>query len=596
MSEKLLVEIVTKSDKAVKELEKVNEQAGGIKDKLGDIGKSGEESVSGIKKLSKGISGVGLAIKAAGIGLLLQGLTFLKDLLMQNQVVVDGFSTAFNFLSVIFGEVANAIKTVYENVSQSTENFDAMGRVIGNVMTIAITPMLLSFQAIKGALLGAQLAWEGSFLGGKDPEKIESLKAQLAEVGDKIVDIGSDAIKAGAGIVEDFGEAVSEVGDISKQVVTEVKKISVESALETAKGMTQLEKDARLAEARSQGVLESYNNQIEKLRQTRDDERLSIEDRKKANEELAVKLTEQEEALTALAERRLAQAEQNLALQPMNLEFLEAKIAAENELAAVEAAATGFRTEQIMAEVALERELADIKSIKAQTELDVSRVTAEAEAERSGSELLALEMSLSRIDKERDAEIQLLKDKQALYAENSVSYQEMQGQIDVVNETAKQAELTLEKQIQQQKLGLAMETLGSLKTALGENTKAGKALGIAEAVINTYVGATAALKNPFPLNIVALAGTLAAGFASVKSIIAVDETGESSVGDGGGGASAPAMVGPSVNIAGGGTDASTQLLSAVEKNTSSPSKAYVVGTEVTSQQAMDRRVEENATI
>lgn len=595
MSEKLLVEIVTKMDDAQKDLEKVNKELADVKEKLGKVGKSGEESVSGIKKLSKGISGIGLAIKAAGIGLLLQGLTFLKDLFMQNQTVVDGFTTAFNFLAVIFADVSNAIKTVYENVSQSTENFDALGRVIGNIMKIAITPMLLAFQTMKGAILGAQLAWEGSFLGGKDPEKIESLKQQLAEVGDKMVEIGTDAVKAGAGIVEDFGEAIQEAGAIGKQVVTEVGKISVKSALETAKGMTQLEKDARLAEARSQGVLESYNNQIEKLRQTRDDERLSIEDRKKANEELALKLTEQEEAMTALAEKRLQQARQNLALQPMNLEFLEAKIQAENELAAVEAAATGFRTEQIMAEVALERELADIKGIKAQAALDVSRVTAEAEAERSGSELVALEMSLSRINKERDAEVQLLKDKQALYAENSTSYQEMQGQIDVVNETAKQAELTLERNIQQQKLGLAMETLGSLKTALGENTKAGKALGIAEAVINTYVGATAALKNPFPMNIVALAGTLAAGFASVKSIIAVDETGETSVG-GGGGASAPAMVGPSVNIAGGGADASTQLLSAVEKNTSNPSKAYVVGTEVTSQQAMDRRVEENATI
>lgn len=595
MSEKLLVEIVTKSDKAVKELEKVNDKADGIKDKLGGIGKSGEESVSGIKKLSKGISGIGLAIKAAGIGILLSALQFLKDLFMQNQAVVDTFSTAFNFLSVIFGEVADAIKTVYENVSQSTENFDALGRVIKNVMTIAITPMLLSFQAIKAALLGAQLAFEGSFLGGKDPEKIESLKAQLAEVKEKVIEIGTDAIDAGKGIVEDFGEAVSEVGAISKQVVAEVGKISVKSALETAQSMTQLEKDARLAEARAQGVLETYNNQIEILRQTRDDERLSIEERKKANEELAQKLNEMEEVQLSLAQKRLDAANANLALQPENIEFLEAQIAAENELAAVKAAATGFRTEQIMAEMNLERELGDIKAVKAETELEISRIQSDGDAERNDSELAKLELSLSRIQQEKEAELQLLRDKQAIYAENSMAYQEMQGQIDIVSETAKQNEMNLEKQVQEAKLGLAMDTLGSLKTALGENTKAGKALGVAEAIVNTYVGATKALANPFPMNIVAVAGTLAAGFASVKSILAVDETGETSAGGGGAG-SAPAMVGPSVNIAGGGTDPSTQLLSAVEKNTSSPSKAYVVGTEVTSQQAMDRRVEENATI
>jgi hypothetical protein len=292
---------------------------------------------------------------------------------------------------------------------------------------------------------------------------------------------------------------------------------------------------------------------------------------------------------------RLKAANANLALQPQNIELREAQIMAENELAAVTAASTGFKTEQLMAEVALEREISDIKSAKAQTALDVSRIEQEAIAERSGSELLALQMSLDRIDSERMAEVQLLRDKQKMYAENSMAYTEMQGQIDIVNKTASQAELTLARQVQQQKLGLALETMASLKTALGENTKAGKALGVAEAVINTYVGATAALKNPFPFNIVALAGTLAAGFASVRSILAVDETGMDSAPSGGSGG-APAMVGPSVNIAGGGVDAQSQLLSAVEKNTSKPSKAYVVGTEVTSQQALDRRVEENATI
>jgi hypothetical protein len=63
--------------------------------------------------------------------------------------------------------------------------------------------------------------------------------------------------------------------------------------------------------------------------------------------------------------------------------------------------------------------------------------------------------------------------------------------------------------------------LGSLGQLAGEQTVAGKALGVASALINTYVGATKALAQGGILGIASAAAVIAAGLASVKQILSV---------------------------------------------------------------------------
>ena len=85
----------------------------------------------------------------------------------------------------------------------------------------------------------------------------------------------------------------------------------------------------------------------------------------------------------------------------------------------------------------------------------------------------------------------------------------------------------------------------ALGSIMGEQTKAGKALGIASALINTYVGASevirakSTLPEPFGTiqKIASVAAILATGFRAVKSITAVQVPG----GGGGGGASIPSV-------------------------------------------------------
>jgi dihydroneopterin aldolase len=93
-------------------------------------------------------------------------------------------------------------------------------------------------------------------------------------------------------------------------------------------------------------------------------------------------------------------------------------------------------------------------------------------------------------------------------------------------------------------IGNATQTLGAI---IGDQTKAGKALGVASALINTYTGATevirakSTLPEPFGTiqKIASVAAIIATGMRAVKSITAVQVPGGG--GGGGGGASVPSI-------------------------------------------------------
>jgi len=76
------------------------------------------------------------------------------------------------------------------------------------------------------------------------------------------------------------------------------------------------------------------------------------------------------------------------------------------------------------------------------------------------------------------------------------------------------------KAVQEAKLAMTAQTFGAMSKLLGEESKAGKAFALAQALINTYQGITKALTLPFPANIAAAATTAATGFAAVKQITA----------------------------------------------------------------------------
>lgn len=95
---------------------------------------------------------------------------------------------------------------------------------------------------------------------------------------------------------------------------------------------------------------------------------------------------------------------------------------------------------------------------------------------------------------------------------------------------------------QKKMAGAASSILGSMSQVF----KGSKPLAIAQALINTWLGATEALKLPFPANIAAFSSTLATGMSAVNSIKSTTSSGSGGGGAGGagGGAAAAAVQQP----------------------------------------------------
>jgi len=141
-------------------------------------------------------------------------------------------------------------------------------------------------------------------------------------------------------------------------------------------------------------------------------------------------------------------------------------------------------------------------------------------------------------------------------------------------------------------LTLVSSALNVASKIAGESSKAGKAMAVSAALITTYLSANKAYLsqfNPIPTASSPVRGALAAtiavasGLANVKAILATNPAGQSNLG--GGGASVNA---PSFNVV--GASATNQLAGAVAGQVNAPLRAYVVGSDISDQQELDRSI------
>lgn len=161
-----------------------------------------------------------------------------------------------------------------------------------------------------------------------------------------------------------------------------------------------------------------------------------------------------------------------------------------------------------------------------------------------------------------------------------------------------------EAEAKRQNLSAVGNALSNFASLVGEQTGAGKAAAIAATLISTYQSAQDSYKSLAGIPIVgpalgaaAAAVAVASGFKQIQAIKSVKvpkERGASSVSAPGGSSFTAAAQAPQFNIVGGG--ATNQLAGLLADQTSQPVKAYVVSSEVSSGQALDRNIVESATL
>ena len=621
MAQKIEVEFELKYKDAVKSIDKLKKEYAELEkevvtanektaDSLEAVEKGAKDSAKGVKKV--GVSLKGIAAATGIIFVLQKAFEFVSSAVQENQEVMDGLNVVFKTAQIIFNEVLGVITDVYKSVTSASENFDALGKVMSGLLTIAVTPLKLAFYGIQLGIQEAQLAWEQSVFGDGDETKIKALNESIAETKANLEEVAVAAVEAGTDVVTNFVEAVQEAGAIGSQLVEGVKEISVEAALETAKANQALEKSAQIAAAQSRILLEQYDRQAELQRQIRDDETKSIAERQAANDKLNTILDKQEEEMTknALLMKAAAQAQFDLTGKT---EDYVAVLEAEAEVQGIASQITGFRSEQQTNKNALDKEAIELANAKAESESLLSIEQKRINAEQIENELLRLQ-ELQKIDiLEKTQETARL---EAIVKNANAGTQAKIDAEIALNEfltQSGQTGLERDKEISAAKIDIAQKeedakraslegyagALSSISGLLSQETTAGKGVAIASSLINTYAAITGQLKafSEVPVPGYAIAQAIAtgvAGLANVKKIASVQVPGGSGGGSSQTGSMPNVSTPPAFNVV--GASGETQLADAIGSQTQQPTRAYVVSNDVTTAQEMDRNIIEGASI
>jgi len=551
-----------------------------------EVKKGNEETAKGLKGVEKasdktagGVRKIGGALKALGLGLIVAAVAKFTEVLNENQKVADFFSITFETLSLAFNDFFNFIfsnsnkltgifKAIFDDPLQSIIDFGIAikNNVIERIQSSIDTLGFLAEAVVK--------VFQGDFAGAMEA---------ASNAGKELVDVVT-------GVDDSFNKTVEAVDN----VVTATSNY-VNETIKAASENINLAKTAELAAVANQGLIEKYDLQAEKLRQVRDEERNTIAERKKANDELNAVLDEQEKAMLGNVKAILAAAQAQFDKNG-NDENQIALIEAQNEVLAVQAQVAGFRSEQKSNDLALDREQKELNQSISDGEAERNKAQSDFTAEQIENDYLRLQAQLDIAEKEGEIESKRLEEKRNQFQQGTQAYVDANNELLAYQQENANTQVAIEKDLNKSKKDLTTQALTDMATIVGKNSKFGKAIAIVQAIRDTYAGANKALAQGGIFGFIGAAAVIAGGIANVKTITSTPEpTPPSGVSVGGGG-SVPAMPSapPAFNVVGQGE--TSQLADAIGGQASEPVRAYVVSNDVTTAQGLERNIVEGATI
>jgi len=565
MAEKVNIEVDVNYKGAVDNLEK-------IKDEVVDLGKTTKQQKQATSGLAKGFQGVGFAMKAAGFGIIMKIVDAVTNALMQNQAVVDTVSTAFNVVGVVLNKIITTFESIFSRTTESSDNFDALGRIMRNLMTLALTPLKTAFTGIGLVISQVQLAWEKSWLGKGDVVRIQKLTKQVNAYKESLKQIAIEGFEAANGIVADFREGVEEIGNIAVIVQEEftntIEDMTVETVLNQARSITKAKNNlGLLAEAQRKLVILA-EAEAEAQRIIRDDISQNFADRIKANEELLV-LSEKARKLEEEGiKKQMSSLNAQLAIDSKNIDLLTQKKALETALVEI-----GLREDKLI------KESTEQRNVLLQEQLSVQQELAKIGIEEENRRILEFENERDRLLKLADLTISNAEDLSATKLRIEQDFQKKKDVIDKEN-------LAKEQALQDQRRQIIGSALTGITALVGAETKAGKGLAVAQATMDTYAGATKALAQGGLFGTIGAVGIIAQGLANVRNILNTDIPGET---DGGST--------PSINAGTGIEDTVpvAPVFGAIGTEPP-PVQAFVVESDVSSSQALQNDLNLQATL
>jgi hypothetical protein len=528
-------------------LSALNSLTGGLSNQILGVGKQFKNAVTAVKSFNIGLSGMKKALIATGIGALVVALGTIVAYWDDIKEAISGTSTEQKNLLQTQQDSVTATKESLDNISGSENILKKQGKTEREILLIkqkatdeaiaALEAQLETQKQLKKSQVETQTANKAILKG-----MLEFVTAPLA-----LLLKGIDA--AGAAFGKDFGLADGLYDSVAGLLFDpeETEKKANEDIKATESALLKLKNSRAGYQLAVEGI---DNDAAEKSKAKK-----AKEDKQKEADELKAA-----EALAKL-KKDIREAEANTEAEIRAKELEDLKLHYDNLIIAAEEAnleTNELKASQQEALLALQADF-DAKDLAAAQKLAEEKQKLKDDEEAKAKAVADAEAAI------RDANLTNAQDGFALL-----------GQLAGKNRSLQAAAL------------IGESAAGIAKIVL--NTQAANARGLAE--LGPILGAANAVKN----NISAGIGIASSTVATAKALSALKAGGSAPSASVGSirSAAAPEAAAPSFNIV--GQTGTNQLAESIGSQQKQPLKAYVVSSDVTSAQSMERNIVQSASI
>lgn len=580
MSVKKEIEINVNTSKAEKNIDNLDQGIQGTTSQLdkltGGMVSGFKGVVSGAKQGIMAMKSLKVAIAATGIGAIVIAVVALGKAFTSSEEGQNKFAKIMGVIGSITGNLVDILADLGEKLISVFENPKQALKDFGNLIKQNIQNRLqgmLEFIPAVGKAIG--LVFQGKFK-----------------------EAGKTALNA-------VSKVALGIDNMSDKIANATKK--------TGEFIAELEREARIA-----GQIADKRAKADKV------ERSLIVERAKANRDRAELLEKAVNKELFTAEERIKFLEEAGELEDeiTNKEIQAAKLRYDAKVA--ENALSKSTKEDLDEEANLKAKLIDLETAKLRKQKLVTSQIVAAKKEQEAEEK-AIQAEIDKRNAETDEarkkileatlegqDLELMKarekyqaliqeaEKYGIDATDLVTAQakeinEINAKYEKEDSDRKKKKAEDDLAVQMATLDAIAGTLGSLSQLAGKDAATGKALSAAQAIINTYTGATKALAQGGIAGPIAAAGVIASGIASVRQIYATQLP--TTAGGGSGSGPRPQISAPQISprlafntqVA----DLGNQITQSLERT---PVRAYVVNQDVQTAAKMDRKIRETATI
>jgi hypothetical protein len=557
------------------EYNKIAKQAGEVSDKIGDINTriknlgSDTKNIDAVVQGTQALSGA-FTVATSASALLGEENKDLQETMLKVESAIG--------LTVGIQSIANALQK---------ESALAIG--LSTVATKIQTGAQVVYATVVGTTTGALKALRVALLSTGVGALVIALGFLIAKMTES-TEVTEDQEKALDNLTESqkrYNDSLrSELAGIENS--TKVRKLRAQIAGKSEKELLDIEKEGEKERATT------FDNEIARIDKLLQNRKLSdkafkllTEERNKLFDE-SLKLAQERDLNRLNFELGIADKRRKAIEDANDEEKRKAKEKAD-ELRRIEKE----KSDAIIALIEKER------SARIQAEYDVIDAIEKVKKENLESTMTPLELENARYQEQYDLAVKFAQDTEELEIQHLNNVNEINLQSQKIQYDADQKALEDKKILKQQELALSAETFGKIAEMLGKTSKVGKAFAVGQALINTYQGITAELATkaftPYEigLKVANIAFVASTGFKAVKQILSTNPMSSSGSGSASGGASGGgASSTPQFNLV--GQSSTNQLTATIAGQQNRPVQTFVVGSQVSTQQALDRNAVANS--